>query len=604
MSKAAHRDLLIELGTEELPAWSQQPLAAALGARLAGALGERGVQSARFVTFSTPRRLAMLLHEVPPAEPDHLHERKGPSIHAAYDEQGKPTKAAEGFARSAGVAVEALETLRTSRGEWLVHRKREPGRPLGALLADILPAILAQLPLKRRMRWGAGEAGFLRPVRWIVARYGDETLPLEAFGLTATAHSYGHRFHHPQALKIKMPADYVEALRAARVVALPEERLQALTRQVEELSQSLGGNPAAPAGLYEEICGMVEWPVAIAAQFDARYLALPEAVLITTLAHHQRLFPLRDAGGRLMTHFVAVMNLASREPEKLREGLEKVVRPRLEDAEFYYRRDRARPLAEYAVALEGMAFGTKLGSLADKSNRLERLAAELARAVGADAQAAARAARLAKCDLATGMVFEFPELQGIMGGHYARADGECERVAAAIAEQYAPIGADGALPSTPTGAVVAMADRLDTLVGGFASGRQPTGDRDPFALRRAAFALLRIAASSAPELDLSAWSRRAAEGYPAQLGAVSRLPELTDFLRDRLRSMLLDENQAPDVVQAVLAVAPLQPAQALARARAVTAFRRRPEAEALAAANKRIANILRQAGALPAAGGE
>jgi glycyl-tRNA synthetase beta chain len=602
-STSAHHDLLVEIGTEELPAAAQAPLAEALARKIDKTLTEHGLHPQGIETFSTPRRLAVLARGVPDTEPERTSERKGPSVKAAFDANGRPTRAAEGFARSAGVAVDQLPRLKTAKGEWLVHRETVRGRALADVLKAVLPEVLTTLPLKRRMRWGAGEASFLRPVRWLLVRRDEVVIPIEAFGLTAGGTSLGHRFHHPDEVHFETLADYPSTLESTWVIASPIRRRAEITRQVEALAHSLSAESAAPDSLFEEITGLVEWPVAVAGEFDVKYLELPEAVLITTLAHHQRFIPLRETTGRLSTHFIAVMNLQSRDPAQLRAGLERVVRPRLEDAEFYYRRDRERPLAEYATALESLAFGAKLGSMAEKSTRLEALAGALANAVGTDSRAAARAGRLAKCDLVTGMVFEFPELQGIMGGHYAAVDGEGEAVADAIAEQYLPAGAGGALPRGPAGAALALADRLDTLVGGFASGRQPTGTKDAFGLRRAAFGLLRIAAESAPELDLDDWLEATVAGYPDELDAASSLPALREFLRDRLRSMLLDAGHATDVVLAVLAVARLKPAEALTRAKAVAAFRARPEAEALAAANKRIANILRQAGELPSTAG-
>ncbi len=599
MNGAVPQDLLIEIGTEELPANAQASLAEALGTALDAVLRERGIAPASSEVFSTPRRLAVLARAIAAIGPERRHERRGPSLAAAFGADGEPTRAAEGFARSAGVAVSELATLRSEQGEWLVHRHVEPGRATPDVLAEILPGILAGLALKRRMRWGAGETSFLRPVRWLVVRYGNRVIPIEAFGLTAGGASRGHRFHHPEPVAIEAPGDYAAALQTGRVIADSATRLAEVERQVAERAREAGGRPAAPPGLFTEIAGMVEWPVAVTAEFDAKYLELPEAVLITTLAHHQRFVPIRDGGGKLSTRFIAVMNLESQAPETLREGLERVVRPRLEDAAFYYRRDREQSLAGYAKALEDLSFGEKLGSMAEKSARLETLAAAIAQAIGTDADTAARAARLAKCDLVTGMVFEFPELQGIMGGHYAAVDGEDRAVAEAIAEQYLPAGAEDELPRTPIGTALALADRLDTLVGGFAGGRQPTGTRDPFGLRRAAFGLLRIAAECAPELELTTWFERAAAGYPAALEAARDLPALEEFLRERLRSMLLERGYSTDLVYAVLAVAPLRPAEIFNRAAAVEAFRRRPEAEALAAANKRIANILRQAGEIP-----
>lgn len=591
-------DLLIEIGTEELPAADQEPLALALRDELVRRLDKCGLSpptdhEKTFQSFWTPRRLAVLAAGVPAKEPDRESERKGPSLKAAFDAQGKPTAAAQGFARAVGVPVTALE--RHSRG-WLVHRYVERGRSTGDVLRAILPEIFSALPLPRRMRWGSGEGAFLRPVRWLTVRYGKHTVPVEAFGVVASGASHGHRVHHPGLVQIATPGDYVAALRAANVLADPAERLAAIKNQVNAAAQSAGGVPAGNDRLYREIAGMTEWPQALAAHFDKRFLELPDTVIVTTLIHHQRFLPLRDSAGRLTNGFVAVVNLESRDPAAVIHGLERVVRPRLEDAAFYYRRDRERPLADYGKDLAGLAFAPRLGSMAEKSERLSRLAEASALAIGAQPEPARRAGRLAKCDLVTGMVFEFPELQGIIGGHYAECDDEGSEVSRAIAEQYLPAGADDALPGTPTAAALAIADRLDLLVGGFAAEMVPTGAKDPFGLRRAAFGVLRIVAEKAPRLDLDPLLERSAELFPAPLNAASALPDLRAFLRERLRSMILERGTDTDIAQAVLEVAPLVPGEVLARADALAKFRHRGEMAALAAANKRIANILRQAG--------
>ncbi|MGH8427471.1 MAG: glycine--tRNA ligase subunit beta [Gammaproteobacteria bacterium] len=596
MSRPQACDLLIEIGTEELPASAQVPLAAALRTSLAAALSERGLAATELESFSTPRRLTVLAFKVPPFEPDRQTERRGPSLRAAFDGEGRPTRAALGFARSVGIDVETLEKRREPEGEWLIYRQAVHGQPISAILIAIMPRLFANLPLPRRMRWNAGDASFLRPVRWLTVRYGDEAIPVEAFGLTAGGESRGHRLHHPGPVALRTPSDYAEALKYAHVIADPVAREDEIRRQVAAAAHKAGGIPAAPEGLYAEITGMLEWPVALAGRFDAKFLNLPDAVLVTTLAHHQRFIPVRDGEKGLRVEFVAVADLESRDPAAVRHGLERVVRSRLEDAAFYYRRDRERALSDYTDDLAGLAFGPELGSMADKSVRLAHLAAEVATATGADAQAAARAGALAKCDLVTGLVFEFPELQGLMGGHYATESGESDTVAQAIAEQYRPTGAADALPASPVGTAVALADRLDTLVGGFAAGLQPTGTKDPFGLRRAAFGLLRIAAERAPGLNLEPLLETAANLYTEKLDVVQTLPAVKDFLHERLRSLILEQARGTDVARAVLAGAPLVPGEVMARAAALTKFRLRPEAAALAAANKRIANILRQAG--------
>lgn len=602
MSRSAHDDLLIEIGTEELPAAAQAPLAHALAEGVQGLLTERGLDSGETQTWWSPRRLAVLVRKVPGREPDRDIERRGPSTRAAFDADGKPTRAAEGFARSVATPVAELDTLTTEAGSWLVHRHTRPGQPLATVLAEHLPGVLEKLPQPRRMRWSDGKAGFLRPVRWLCVRLGKATVALEAFGLQAEATTRGHRIHHPAPVQFKSPDDYLAALLAAHVQADPVARRAEIVKQAEAAAHALDAVAAPPSpDLYDELAGLVEWPVALTARFDPAFLELPEAIVMTTLAHHQRFIPLRGADGTLLPDFIAFANLDSRDPEQIRRGLARVVRPRLDDASFYYRWDRERSLADYASALEDLQFAPKLGTMAAKSKRLAALSRTIAGASNwpeTGSGAVARAGELAKCDLVTGMVFEFPELQGIIGGLYA-ADAESDTVAAAIAEQYLPAGTDDPLPSTPTGAALALADRLDTLVGGFAAGLAPSGTRDPFGLRRAAFGALRIAAAWAPKLDLAPLLEAAAACYPDDLRAAESLPAVNEFLRERLRSLILEQGERADVAQAVLAVAPLAPGEVLIRAQALAAFRGGDPAAALAAANKRIANLLRQADAPP-----
>ncbi len=598
MSHSPATDLLLEIGTEELPAAAQEPMARALAGNLQKLLDAHALAPASIRALWGPRRLAVVAKEVPEIEPDRQEERRGPSLQAAFDKEGHPTKAAEGFARSVGVDVGALETLRTDAGAWLVHRRTRKGRKTAEILASELPDLLHGLPQPRRMRWNGPDFGFLRPVRWLCVRLGSKTIPVEAFGLVATGESAGHRVHHPKPVPIPSAGKYTEALRTAHVLADPEERRARILAEVQSLAESLDAVPAPPTEeLYDELAGLAEWPVALQAQFDPDFLELPEAVVVTTLAHHQRFVPLRDHQGKLLPDFIAIANLESRDPEQVRRGFARVVRPRLEDARFYYRRDRARPITAYVGELKDLQFGPKLGTMAEKSLRLAALCEQITRLADwpdGDPAAARRAGELAKCDLVTGMVFEFPELQGVMGGLYAAAS-EPREVAAAIAEQYLPAGASDELPGTATGAALALADRIDTLVGGFSAGLAPSGTKDPFGLRRAAFGALRIVNEWAPRLDLQPVIEYAAQLYAAELEAPRALPDVLSFLRERLRSLVLEQGERPDIAQAVLAVAPLAPGIVLARAQALRLFGEGPHADALAAANKRIANLLRQA---------
>lgn len=598
MSRSPITDLLIEIGTEELPAAAQEPMARALADDLRKLLKAHSLSAESIRPLWGPRRLAVVATGVPEIEPDRQEQRRGPGLQVAFDDAGKPTKAAEGFARSVGVAVDELESLRTDTGAWLVHRQTRQGQSMADILAAELPELLHALPQPRRMRWNGSDSGFLRPVRWLCVRLGKAVVPVKAFGLTAGGESRGHRVHHPKPVPVASPGKYPDALAAAHVLVDPAARSEKIMAEVRALALSLDAEPAPPdEALYGELAGLAEWPVALVAKFAPDFLELPAAVVVTTLAHHQRFIPLRDRQGNLLPDFIAIANLESKDPEQVRNGLGRVVRPRLEDARFYYRRDRAHPITAYVGELKDLQFGPKLGTMADKSLRLASLCehiSKLEKWPGGDPATARRAGELAKCDLVTGMVFEFPELQGVMGGLYAAAT-EPDAVAKAISEQYLPAGAEDRLPRTATGAALALADRIDTLVGGFAAGLAPSGTKDPFGLRRAAFGALRILSEHAPQLDLEPVLQFAARLYPAELEAPDAIPDTVSFLRDRLRSLILEQGERPDIAQAVLAVAPLAPGIALARARALRLFGEGPHAASLAAANKRIANLLRQA---------
>ncbi len=599
MSRSQSTDLLLEIGTEELPAAAQEPMARALAEGLDRLLKGHSLAAVSMRPLWGPRRLAVVATGVPGIEPDRQEERRGPSLKVAFDQAGNPTKAAEGFARSVGVAVSDLQKLENDKGEaWLVHREVRRGLLTADILVAELPELLHSLPQPRRMRWNGSDTGFLRPVRWLCARLDKAVLPVSAYGLTAGGKSAGHRVHHPEPVTIASPGKYLDALSKAHVLGDPESRREKITAEVLGVAESLDAVPAPPdKALYEELAGLAEWPVALAAQFDPDFLELPEAVVVTTLAHHQRFIPLRDREGRLLPDFIAIANLESKDPEQVRAGFARVVRPRLEDARFYFRRDLTQPITAYVGELKDLQFAPKLGTMADKSLRLASLCEHIAKLPewpDSDPATARRAGELAKCDLVTGMVFEFPELQGIMGGLYAAAT-EPADVATAISEQYLPAGAEDRLPATATGAALALADRIDTLVGGFSAGLAPSGTKDPFGLRRAAFGTLRIVNESAPQLDLESIVRFAASLYPAELEPGNAIPDILSFLQDRLRSLILEQGERPDVAQAVLAVAPLAPGVALARARALRLFGEGPHAASLAAANKRIANLLRQA---------
>ena len=597
MTEADRADLLVEIGTEELPPGSLASLSDAFAAGVGAGLESVGLACRGVDPFATPRRLAVIARDVPAAIPGRMRERRGPAVTAAFDAEGAPTRAALGFARSFAVEVGDLARIETAKGEWLVHRVEEPPRPAAELVPDVIEAALAGLPIARRMRWGDGEAQFVRPVHWLVLLLGREVVDATVLGVRAGRETRGHRFHHPEPIALADAGAYVEKLRSpGRVIASFGERARLVERLVTDAAAGLGGRPAAGSDLVEEVTALVEWPVPVAGGFEERFLDLPRAVITATLQGHQRYFPVEDDDGRLLSSFVTVSNVESRRPDAVRAGNERVVRPRLEDAAYFVRSDREKPLGDYRPALEGLVFQEKLGSMAAKSDRVATLVRHVARAAGLDAQEtsdAVRAAALCKCDLVTAMVGEFPDLQGYMGACYARDAGEPDAVADAIEEAYLPRFAGDAIPRTAPGRALAAADRLDTLAGIFGIGLGPTGDRDPFALRRSALGVLRIFIEGEIDADLDALLRLAVEGHGDVLNAGhdQLAAEVFEFVVERLRGW---SEAPPDVFAAVHARRPTRPLDFVRRMTAVESFRRLPAAGSLAGANKRIANILRQ----------
>ncbi|MCP1728157.1 glycyl-tRNA synthetase beta chain [Natronospira proteinivora] len=604
MAEQTHT-LLIEVGTEELPPSEARNLARHFSEQLATALVENGLVAETNPEasewFVSPRRLAVRLAHVRARQADRDEERLGPAVDKAFDDDGQPTKAAEGFARSCGASVEELDKKDTDKGQRLAWQRVIRGEPAEHIVPALADEVLRKLPAKRRMRWGDGDVEFARPVHWVVCLLDDQFLPGQILGLDTGRHSYGHRFHAPEAIDIPHAKDYEAVLRKAWVFL--DDRAGSLQdhirEQVASLAESLGGHAELNPELLAEVAALVEWPVALAGRYEERFLALPNEVIISTLEGHQRYFALWGKDGRLMPHFITVANVESRDPETVQSGNERVIGPRLDDAMFFWNTDRGRPLADRVDDLDAVLFQKKLGSLGDKRRRVESLASEVAEAIGADTKATRRAATLARCDLLTEMVGEFPELQGIMGGHYAREDGEDEKVAAAIGDQYRPAQAGDALPGSPEGLTLAIADRLDTVVGSFATGQKPSGNKDPFALRRAALGLMRMLVEEQLELDLDAQIERSLTVLGEQ-GTVKEIApevagEVFDFLMERLRAWYREQGVRPEVFEAVAAVRPTRPADFARRIDAVTAFLKLDAAESLAAANKRIGNLLRKA---------
>jgi len=618
----SRRDFLIEIGTEELPPLALLELADAFHAGIVRGLSEAKLKHGRTMRYATPRRLAVVVKGLAEQQPEQEIARRGPPVKAAFDPAGLPTRAALAFAESCGTSVDQLQRVQEPKGEFLFHSGRKPGALARDLLLAIVESSLAALPIPKRMRWGSGDAEFVRPVHWVVMLFGKEVLPGRLLGVETGAFTRGHRFHAPRPIRISSPNSYAGALRKRGFVIadFAERREQIRTAVIAAGAQS-GGEVVMSDALLDEVTSLVEWPVALTGHFERRFLELPREVLIATLQDHQRYFPVQDARssqdgsepssvGRasndqpLRAQFVAVANIESRDPSQVRAGNERVVRPRLSDAAFFYNADRQQRLEQAATGLGRVTFQAKLGSLGDKTQRIRALAGEIASHIDADRAAAERAASLCKADLLTAMVGEFPELQGTMGRYYALNDGESPVVAAAIEQHYWPRFAGDALPEESAARAVAIADRIDTLVGIFAIDEKPTGTRDPFGLRRAALGVLRILIEQRIDLDLFTLIGRAAdllEGVVATVNATTRGPlidSVYDYIVERLRAYYLDGaagvTVTTEMFDAVLSNRPGSPLDFDARLRALASFMTLAEASSLAAANKRIANILRK----------
>jgi glycyl-tRNA synthetase beta chain len=590
---SAH-DLLFELLTEELPPRTLEALSLALTAGLTKGLDTAGIPHGEVRGFATPRRLAVQVKKLAEHQPDKQVERRGPPLANSFDAQGAPTQAASAFAKNCGVPVAELSQLKTDKGAWLVFRGTERGSATTALLGDIVNQAIAGLPIAKRMRWGARTAEFVRPVHGVVLLYGETLIPAEVLGLQTGRVTLGHRFHAPKPITLKSAVGYESRLRRAKVVADFEARRELIRLGVAAAATGTGEGATAliESALLDEVTALVEWPVPIAGRFEQRFLSLPREVVIATVQDHQRYFPVQDADGKLSGWFITVSNIESRDPSKVREGNERVVRPRLSDAAFFWDQDRKISLGEHAARLSGMTFQTKLGTYADKTLRVKALAQSIGGRIGAG-PLVARAAELAKADLMTAMVGEFPELQGTMGRYYAQAQGEPEELARALEEHYRPRYAGDSLPATKTGQAVALADKIDTLVGIFAIEQRPTGAKDPFGLRRAALGLLRILLEGRLELDLFEVLAEAAGAQPVQRAGV--FEEVYDFIAERLRGLLLEEpGTTVEMLDAVFANRPRSPLDAVTRLKALKEFLLLPEAGILAGINKRIANILKK----------
>ena len=584
-------DLLFELGTEELPAGDIEQLVTALSAGIANGLAEQGLPFTHARCFSTPRRLAVLISDVTLKGPDIERTVVGPPVSAARNEEGSWTKAAEGFARKQGIALDALITREEQGVERIVANIAQVGVEAASVIPDIVSTTVNALPVSKRMRWGRTRYDFLRPVQWLVLLLGDSTLPLELFGRRSGRESRGHRFHANHDVSIAAPSDYIEALRQAKVIADVDERRAQVAEQVSQL-QGKGEQVALSKELLDEVTGLVEWPVALRGSFDQGFLDVPAQALISAMKTHQKYFHLTDQEtGALLPAFITVANIESQQPSEVIAGNERVIRPRLSDAAFFFANDKQSTLSSRQERLSSVIFQRELGSLLDKTHRMETLAAALADATNADPDIATRAAALAKCDLVSEMVLEFPDLQGVAGAHYARHDGEPDHVANAIEAHYYPRFAGDALPTTPEATAVALADRLDTLVGIFGIGQPPTGSKDPFGLRRAALAIIRMLIECDHPLALDSLLERACALHNATL-APDTADQVLQYLLERLDSWYESQSIHVDVVRAVLAVETRQLHDIDLRIKALAAFAETDTAQHLAAANKRVANIL------------
>lgn len=598
---AEQRDFLVEVGTEELPPKDLLRLSQAFTDGLVSELASAGLEHGDVIPFATPRRLAVRVDELAIEQPPRKIELRGPPVRVAFDNDGEPTRAALAFAEKCGVEVAALGRTggEKGKGQWLCFDGEEPGQSSITLLPDIVERSLAQLPVARRMRWGSGDGEFVRPVHWIAMLLGEEIVPMRQFGIDSGRVTFGHRFHAPGAIALARAADYPSAL-AGQGYVVPDfaERRARVKQSAIAAAREAGGEVLIDPALLDEVSALVEWPVALIGSFDPEFLELPREVLVATLQNHQRYFPVLTASGQLKPTFVAISNLESRAPDRVRAGNERVIRPRLADAQFFWDTDRTRRLAARADELKNIVFEAKLGSIYDRSQRIAILAAEVAAVNAAPAEHVSRAALLAKCDLVTNMVGEFPELQGVMGRYYALLDGEPEDVAVALEEHYLPRFAGDRLPTGPVGQAVAIADKLDTLCGIFAIGKRPSGTRDPYGLRRAALGLLRILIESSLDLPLKELVAAAVHLQPVDSPDNSLAGDIYAYIMERLRAYYGDAGALrghPEVFDAVLLREPASPLDFHRRLEAVIHFMTLDQSQALAAANKRVANILRKA---------
>ncbi len=593
----ATQDFLVELGTEELPPKALKPLSDAFTQGIVKGLDDAGIAFGKVEAFAAPRRLAVRVRALGDAQPDKPVEKRGPAVKAAFDDSGNPTRALTGFATSLGITPDQLDTLETDKGAWVVYRTIEKGRPTVDLLPELVDQSLAALPIPKRMRWGAHRTEFVRPVHWAIMLFGNKVIDTPIMGLTPGNKTRGHRFHCPKSLIVPTPVDYEIVLhQEGYVIADFAERREKIRKGVTAIAKTqAGGEAVIDEDLLDEVTALNEWPVPLMGRFEERFLEVPAEALISSMKEHQKYFHVVSTGGKMLPLFITVANLESKDPQQVISGNEKVIRPRLADAAFFYDTDRKTRLEDRIERLKPIVFQDKLGSIYDKSVRVAALAKKIADAIGSDPQLAERAAMLAKTDLVTDMVLEFTDLQGIMGQYYAANDGEHQDIASALNEQYMPRFAGDDLPTTLTGCAVAIADRLDSLVGLFGINQPPSGTRDPFALRRASLGVLRIIIERELPLDLQSCCEWAEENFTV-LTEQNTASTVVDYMLERFRAHYEEQGINAEVYLAVHARRPTKPLDFDRRVKAVEAFRQLPEAQALAAANKRVSNILTKQG--------
>ena len=591
------RDLLIEIGMEELPPNTLASLADALERSLVGQLRALKLSFGRVQRFASPRRLAIFIETLEDAQQDQEKTRLGPTIKAAFDDAGKPTPAAQGFAKSCGVGIDQLSRIEKDGSEKLSFSITEKGQTTKALVPGLIKNALSQLPIPKRMRWGASRMEFIRPLHWAVILFGKEAIETEIFGVRSGHCTRGHRSHRNEDLPLAEPADYESVLeKRGKVIANFDKRRDMIRDQVEREADSLGAVAVIDEALLDEVTSLVEFPVALTGSFDKSFLAVPQEALILAMKSHQKYFHLTDAEGQLVPKFIVISNIESKDPRQVITGNERVIRPRLADAQFFFDTDKEKPLIARKESLGNLVFQDKLGSVLDKCERVSQLTKQIAHETSANPNHCMRAAELAKCDLLTNMVGEFADLQGLMGAYYATNDGEAPEVAQAIYEHYLPRFAGDALPASEAGAILAIADKLDTMVGLFGINQPPTGSKDPFALRRSAIGILRIIVEAQLELDLKWIIQASVSTFPGEQLATDTAANVFNFVIERFRAWYLDQGISIEEFQSVFALRPSRPLDFHHRIHAVHAFALMPEAQSLAEINKRVANILSKQG--------